>query len=454
MTSLKKRIYTLISTGALLSLIAVICTNPAVIAESASDEAFKPTTSLPTGTVSVPAKDLTPQERALSDSENRLSEEFDIPAGMEKRVAFWLDIYTQYDSRNYVIHHREYPWIVFDVVDTSDIFTQKRALWMNRQDADILSQVKKDAVIATLKMLLVRSANVSPETDLPPEEARILALLSEIPGPRKKVLREAIKDIRIQLGQKDMFEMGLVRSAPFIPLMERIFVERGLPKELVRLPLVESSFNIDAHSRVGAKGAWQIMPNIGRKKMMIDDVIDERESPLKSTQFAAYILKQNKQILKTWPLAVTAYNHGTGSLLKAIKTLKTTELQSIIELNNARSFQFASSNFYACFMAALRGEMYAPELFPELKRPEPLQLTRVRVPKKISVAHFAKKSGLDLKTLQATNPDLPNRLRPQFQLPAGFYLYLPQNQPPLEPSTPEVVTAGPNLVMNHEPGSP
>lgn len=385
---------------------------------------------------------LSVQDMALQDTENRLSEGFDIPKGLEKRVAFWLDIYTKYDSRHYVIHHREFPWIVFDVANSSDIFTQTRVQWLNRRDADTLSSVKKDSVISTLKMLQVRSGY----ENLPAEEARVFELLKDIPGTRKQVIREAIKAVRIQLGQKDMFEMGLVRSAPYIPMMEQIFESAGLPKELVRLPLVESSFNNAAYSNVGARGAWQIMPSQGRKKMMIDSIIDERESPLKSATFAAFILKQNKQILKTWPLSVTAYNHGSGSLLKAVRKLKTNELQEIIDLNNAKSFQFASSNFYACFMAALRGELYAAELFPELKRPSAMQLTKIRISKRTSLSAFAKKVGFDITELQAMNPELPKKIRNNFQIPSGFNLYIPEMKS-LTEQTKASATVSENSVM-------
>jgi membrane-bound lytic murein transglycosylase D len=366
----------------------------------------------------------TAQKVALADEQNRLAEEFDIPKGMEERVAFWLDIYSRYDSKHYVIHHREYPWIVFDTIDSTEIFKQKRVTWLNRKDADTLAAARKESILATLKMLQVRSNYEG----LPAEETRIFNLLKDIPGTRKKVLREAIVATRIQLGQKDMFEMGLVRSAPFIPMMEQIFEAKGLPKELVRIPLVESSFNIEARSRVGASGAWQIMPSQGRKAMLIDASIDERNSPLKATQFAAFLLKQNKQILKNWPLSVTAWNHGTGSLLKAIRALKTSELQQIIERNSSKSFQFASSNFYACFLAALRGEVYAKELFPDLQRPEPQQLSKVRMTKRIAFATFAKKVGYPMSDLQALNPDLPPKVRGNFILPAGFNIYIPSER--------------------------
>lgn len=428
MKTLKNRLKAIVSVGLLLSIVALAFTLPPFLKEnSESGIAEGEAETMDSQIAMNEAKpEISARDMALLDLNNRLAPEFEIPAGLEKRVAFWLDIYTKHDSRHYVIHHREYPWIVFDVANSSDIFTQQRVQWLNRRDAETLSSVKKDAVIATLKMLQVRSDY----TNLPPEEARVFELLKEIPGEsRKKVIREAIKAVRIQLGQKDMFEMGLVRSAPFIPMMEQIFEEEGLPRELVRIPLVESSFNIEAHSRVGAKGAWQIMPYVGRHKMMIGSVIDERQSPLKSAHMAAFILRQNKKILKSWPLAVTAYNHGSGSLLKAVRKLKTDDLQSIIDLNNSKSFQFASSNFYACFMAALRGEMYAAELFPELKRPEPIQLTKVKVPKRVSVSAFAKKLGFNIKDLQTMNPELSGKMRPSFLLPAGFHLYVPEEKP-------------------------
>jgi membrane-bound lytic murein transglycosylase D len=388
-----------------------------------------------------PANAATPsddaQKVALNDEQNRLAEEFKIPKGMEERVAFWLDIYSRYDSKHYVIHHREYPWIVFDTIDSTDIFKQKRVTWLNRKDADTLAAARKEAVLATLKMLQVRSNYDA----LPPEEARIFALLKDVPGTRKKVFREAIAATRIQLGQKDMFEMGLVRSAPFIPMMEKIFEEKGLPRELVRIPLVESSFNIEARSRVGASGAWQIMPSQGRKAMLIDTSIDERNSPLKATQFAAFLLKQNIKILKNWPLSVTAWNHGTGSLLKAVRVLKTSELQQIIERNSSKSFQFASSNFYACFLAALRGEVYAKELFPDLQRPEAQLLSKVRMTKRISLAAFSKKVGYPLSDLQALNPDLPPKVRGSFVLPAGFNIYIPSERVKSEKSLTDAADA-------------
>src|SRR5690606_8417959 len=94
--------------------------------------------------------------------------------------------------------------------------------------------------------------------------------------------------------------------------MEEIFTQLDLPIELTRIPLVESSFNIMAHSKAGAVGVWQFMPLSGKEYMKVDPSIgiDERRSPLKSTIAAARLLKRNLKMTGNWPLAITAYNHG------------------------------------------------------------------------------------------------------------------------------------------------
>ncbi len=366
-----------------------------------------------------------PQELALMDVDNRLSEAFKIPTGLEKRIGFWLDIYSKYDSKNYVIHHREFPWVVFEVVDATDIFKQPRnAKWLNRRDADMLAEAKKEMILNKLKVLS-RRAHFK---NLPDAEAKIFSDLESIPGSRKSVINAAIKSLRIQLGQKDMFESGLVNSAPYISMMEEVFADRGLPRELVRIPLVESSFNLEAESRVGALGVWQIMPNVAKGSMHMDAHIDERQSPLKSTIFAANMLKQNKRALKEWPLVVTSYNHGVGSMMKAVKKLKTYDLQQIIDRYNVDSFQFASSNFYACFMAALRAEVYSKELFPELVRPEAIKFEKLILSKSVSLDSLARKTGLTITELQESNADLPEKVKSNFKLPAGFQIYVPNRK--------------------------
>ena len=83
------------------------------------------------------------------------------------------------------------------------------------------------------------------------------------------------------------------------------------------LPHVESSFNAAAYSKVGAAGLWQFMRSTGRRYMRVDDAVDERLDPYRSTEAAAQLLAYNYRVLGSWPLALTAYNHGAAGMRRA-----------------------------------------------------------------------------------------------------------------------------------------
>src|SRR5690606_5723919 len=61
----------------------------------------------------------------LRDKDKRISPEFHIPEPIYKRTAFWYDVYTKYSNTHHVFHHRDYPWIIFGVVDTAPIMKDK-----------------------------------------------------------------------------------------------------------------------------------------------------------------------------------------------------------------------------------------------------------------------------------------------------------------------------------------
>ena len=132
----------------------------------------------------------------------------------------------------------------------------------------------------------------------------------------------------------------------------KIFRQVGVPSVITRLAFVESMFNYKARSRAGAVGVWQFMPKTGKQFLVINRHIDERKSIYKSTRAAAKLLLINYRYLGSWPLAITAYNHGMGSMSKAVKKIGSSRIEDIIANYKGRSFGFASKNFYAEFLAA------------------------------------------------------------------------------------------------------
>src|SRR5205814_10174091 len=97
------------------------------------------------------------------------------------------------------------------------------------------------------------------------------------------------------------------------------------------LVMVKSSFDVKAQLCVGAVGIWQFMTDTGKKFLRISDALDERRDPLASTRAAARLLKENYKLLGSWPLAITAYNHGTEGIFGAISAVGSLNLVYMLQ---------------------------------------------------------------------------------------------------------------------------
>jgi membrane-bound lytic murein transglycosylase D len=107
---------------------------------------------------------------------------------------------------------------------------------------------------------------------------------------------------------------------PYFNLIDNIFTQYGLPKELKYLAVIESNLKTTATSWVGAGGPWQFMPYTARENgLIVNSTIDERRDYFKSTHAAARYLLQLYRQTKDWLLVIAAYNGGPGRVFSAIK---------------------------------------------------------------------------------------------------------------------------------------
>lgn len=237
------------------------------------------------------------------------------------------------------------------------------------------------------------------------EERRVLQMW----GPQVTAARllDATRGVRFQLGQADRFREGLIRSGSWETHIAQSFANLGLPPELAALPHVESSFNPAAYSKVGAAGLWQFMRETGRRYMRVDDeVVDERLDPFRSTEAAAQLLAYNYRVLGTWPLALTAYNHGAAGMRRAAEQVGTTDFVTINRTYSSRTFGFASRNFYPSFLAALTIDQNPEKYFGAIERAPELRFHEIEMPAYARIDAIERALAVPRDSLRELNPAL------------------------------------------------
>lgn len=303
---------------------------------------------------------------------------FPVPSGLEGAVEFWKQIFTRYSFGEVVF---------FDPMDPGTIYGSLRV----------------------------------PDTDggralMDRERARIVADYDLIDDETR---------IRAQRGAKEHFSEGLKVSGRYIREMQKIFRAEGLPENLAYLPLVESSFNVRARSVVGAVGMWQFMPDTGKKFLRIDGPIDERRDPFASTRAAARLLKENYQLLGNWPLAITAYNHGTDGIFRGVKSVESDNLVDLIRGYQSPTFGFASKNFYAEFLAVVDIATHSETYFPFLRAHAPVALREVALKRSAPLQPMLKPAAISRSEFFEWNPALDPNAN---VIPAGYRVKLPPDK--------------------------
>lgn len=334
------------------------------------------------------------------------------PAELEADIAFWRRIYTEVTTEGGLLHDPDDLSIVYDVLEfPSDLSPSTRS---------------KRIEDAKKKYARVLDRLASGATDLSEQEIRIQDLWPQ--GTKRSRFEQAAESVRFQLGQSDRFREGIVRSGAWRQHIADTFERMGLPRELAALPHVESSFNTYAYSKVGAAGMWQFMRSTGRRFLRIDGVIDERLDPYRSTEAAARFLEQNYIVLGSWPLALTAYNHGPGGMRRAQQQLGSSDIVTVVRKYNSRSFGFASRNFYVAFLAALEIDSDPEKFFGPVRRHAKDSSLILEMPAFVPASRLATALDLDREELRRLNPSLlPSVWRGARHIPRGFEVRVPSH---------------------------
>jgi len=249
---------------------------------------------------------------------------------------------------------------------------------------------------------------------LKPEEEQPLY---DIPIEFNRRVEEQIR--YFQTSGRKHFEIYLARSGKYKELMQEIIAEKGLPKDLFYLALIESGYNPHAYSYARAVGPWQFIASTAKRYGLKRNWwYDQRRDFEKSTRAACDYLQRAYQEFGTWPLALAAYNGGDGRVRRQIQLQKTKDFW---ELHLRRQTQNYVPKFMAATIIAKSPEEYGFHIQYE----DPIDFEVVEVHKCIHLKNIAKAIGCETQELKALNPELlrdvtpPNYPDYQLRVPVG-----------------------------------
>lgn len=275
-----------------------------------------------------------------------LAERLELPnEGLESRIEFWKKVYTQYGEDDVIIHDRFHVNLIYDVATEDDVHSKISAV---------------ERALQEISENLGTPENLS----IPAKQIRDTILANGIPLTAWN-LSDLRDNIHTQRGIKERFRQGIIRSGRYLDAFQEIFEREGVPGDVALLPLVESSFENRSLSKAGAAGIWQFTRGTGRLYLRVTRKLDERLDPAKSARAAARLLHDNYKALGSWPLAITAYNHGRAGMMRA-QTSVGSDINAIIKDYRGPLFGYASMNFYSEFLAAIEVYRNYQQYFGEL----------------------------------------------------------------------------------------
>ena len=297
----------------------------------------------------------------------------------------------------------------------------------------------------------VKLASSFPPLSIDPEDPLSPEMTYDVPIVLNDLVTNYITFFQTRL--RDRFEEWLARSGRYIPMMQEILKEHQLPEDLVFLALIESGFNPKAFSRAKASGPWQFITGTGKRYgLRIDQWIDERRDPVKSTVAAARYLKDLYGMFGSWPLSMASYNAGEGRIMRAMAR---TKAEDFWELHSS-SLRPETKNYVPKFMAAtiIAKEPQKYGFFIDYH--PPFTYEEVQISKPVSFKTIAKAAGISVAEIKTYNPELKKEMTPpkypryRLKLPLGAKARFVENFSPRAEKEIEITDAQKHRIRRGE----
>lgn len=279
------------------------------------------------------------------------------------------------------------------------------------RDGDGLNETRSEP--AAIDELLSAAMFERPRPALTTEET-VIADLARTPHDIEIPVNERVLSF-IELFQgrlHDFMEAGLQRATRYLPMIQAVFRDEGLPLDLAYVPLVESAFKNTALSRVSARGMWQFMlPTAQEFDLQANWFVDERSDPEKATRAAAAYFKYLRDFFDgDWHLALAGYNAGQGRVQRALKNSKREDFWEVTA--SSRYLPRETRDYVPMILAAMIIAKN-PGLYGfDVSAIDPLAYERVTVPNALDLKYIAEWANISVETLQELNPELRRTTTP------------------------------------------
>lgn len=202
------------------------------------------------------------------------------------------------------------------------------------------------------------------------------------------------------------FGRYLERSGRYVPPMQEILREHGIPDDVVHIALIESGFSTGATSHASAVGCWQFIRGTGQRYgLRIDPYVDERRDPIKSTYAAANYLADLYNEFGDWYLAFAGYNSGEGKVRKAIARYGTKDFWKLTS-HRKHHFRAETKDYVPKFIAATMIAKNPRKYGFRVDYHKPLEFDHAKASTQTDFEAIAKCARADYSEVAMLNPEL------------------------------------------------
>ena len=247
--------------------------------------------------------------------------------------------------------------------------------------------------------------NLKEEYKIPPLPQVVeTTIIYDMPVVWNERVENAI--IYLQTIAQKPFERYLSRSGKYIPLMEEIITEKGLPHDLVYLPLIESGFNCKAYSWAHAVGPWQFISSTGRLYNLKRNAwYDERRDFVKSTYAACDFLAFLYDKFGDWLLALAAYNGGPGRVERTIQKQNTKDFWKL-------DLRKQTEDYVPLYLAATIIAKDPQKYGFEVEYEKVIEFEVINLEKPTDLKAVAQALNVSVDTIKELNPELLRGVTP------------------------------------------